>query len=184
MGLGAAQLQNPQDTTELYGERRGLEKIARLDSEVGSKKEDLKKTLDGLTSQVRDAFGLSVDTFFNCLSQLSFTNVHEPASALAMGVSQVGTMAREAVTKVLNRHGEPVSKSWMLDQIEVIDEEADLRSEFKNRADGSLSYEGSARLLVQLDKFRELCKQFYGSLDDARKMRRDAGRVHRSDHQA
>jgi hypothetical protein len=126
-------------TTDLYGEFGVWHKIHKLDSQMGSKKEELKKTLDTLKQQVTDAFGLSVDTFFNCLSQLSFMNVHEPASALAMGVSQIGTMSREAITKVLNKHGEPTSKSWLLDQIEVIDEEADLRSEFEHRADGSLS---------------------------------------------
>jgi hypothetical protein len=160
-------------TTELYGQNGVWNKIGALDSKLKSKKNGLKTKLDRLATQIDTAFGLSVDTFFNCLSQLSFTNVHEPVSALAMGVSQIGTMGREARTKVLNKHGEPLSKNWVLEQIEVIREEADLKSEFKHRADGSLSHQDSDRLLVQLDKFRELCKQFYGSLDDAREVRQE-----------
>jgi hypothetical protein len=59
----------------------------------------------------------------------------------------------------------------MLEQIEVVKEDADLQAEFTKRENGMFSKEGSARLLVELDKFRDLCKQFYGSLDDARKVR-------------
>ena len=157
----------------LYGKNKVWDTIDDLNTKLGSKTKNLKKKLGGFAKQVDEAFGLSVDTFFNCLSQLSFTNVHEPASALAMGVSQLGTMGREARTKVLNKYGEPVNKSWLLDQIEVIGEEADLKSEFKRRADGSLSHEGSDRLLIQLDKFRDQCKLFYGSVEDARKVRQE-----------
>jgi hypothetical protein len=163
--------------------------INKFDSEQKSARQHLGQSLDGLKQQVKDAFGLSPETFFNCLFQLSFTNVHEPANKLvtgeglvgtmgvgqagAMAVSQLGLMAREAAKNVLDKSGEPINKNLILDQIQAIAEDADLKSEFTKRADGFLRTAGSARLIVELDKFRDLCKQFYGSLSDARAVRQE-----------
>lgn len=165
------------------------DEITRLDAEQKAARQDLKNELDGLTRQVKEAFGLSTDTFFNCLFQLSFINVHEPANALDMGTrlglaggmglaqagtmaaSQLGLMLKEAHDNVLTKSGESINKDWMLEQIEVVKEDANLQAEFTKRENGMFSQEGSARLLVDLVKFRDLCKQFYGKLDDARTVR-------------
>ena len=176
--------------SKILEERNNAEEsIKRLDGEQKSARENLKAELDGLKGQVKQAFGLSLDTFFNCLFQLAFINVHEPANALDMGTrlgmaggaavgqagimaaSQLGLMIKEAKENVLTKSGERINKDWMLEQIEVVKEDADLKSEFTKRENGMFSTQGSDRLLVELDKFRDLCTQFYGSLDDARKVR-------------
>jgi hypothetical protein len=147
-----------------------LKEINKFDSDQQkSAKNDLYPALKGLEDQVKEAFGLNVDTFFNCLFQLSFTNLHEPINAFTLGknltgamslvqagtmaVSQLGLMVHEATSNVLTKSGEPVKRELILDQIEVLKKDADLRSEFKRLADGILSHEGSDRLLVELDRF-------------------------------
>ncbi len=187
------------------------EAIKGLDGEQKSARENLKAELNELQGQVKGAFGLSPETFFNCLFQLAFINVHEPANALdkgtrpamaggagvaqeaaagvaevaeagvapvaqlaqagMMAASQLGLMIKEAHENVLTKSGEHINKDWMLEQIDVVEEDADLKSEFTKRENGMFSTQGSDRLLVELDKFRDLCTQFYGSLDDARKVR-------------
>ncbi len=164
--------------------------INKLDSEQNALKQDLKQELETFKDEVKAAFGLTPDTFFNCLFQLSFINVHEPANALdtgaglglagkmglaqagAMGASQLGLMIKEANENVINGFGERINKKLLLDQVETIAAGADLNAEFAKREDGILSTEGSARLLVDLAQFREVCKQFYG-LGNARTIRED-----------
>ncbi len=194
--------------SKILEERNDTEQaINQLDGTLKSARENLKAELNGLKGQVKGAFGLSLDTFFNCLFQLAFINVHEPANALDMGkrsgmaggagvaevaeagmmaggagvaqvaqagmmaASQLGLMIKEAKENVLTKSGERINKDWMLEQIDVVEEDADLKAEFTKRENGMFSTQGSDRLLVELDKFRDLCTQFYGSLDDARKVR-------------
>jgi hypothetical protein len=57
--------------------------IDDLDRATIAKKAELNARLKAFESDVKAAFGLSVDTLFNCLSQLSFVNVGEPARAAA-----------------------------------------------------------------------------------------------------
>ena len=148
-------------------------KIDNLNDELKTGKSAVDTKLRGLTVEVKEAFGLSVETFFNCLSQLSFVNPHEPASAGAMAVSQLGAMLSEGMQSVLDNSGVPVKKSFLLDQIEVISQELPLRAELARRADanGYLSKGDSYRLLVGLDKFGELLKEFYQKLPEARAVR-------------
>jgi hypothetical protein len=146
--------------------------INTLDDKRKDARRELFTMLDSFEKAVMDTFRVRTDTFFNCLSQLSFTNVHEPVSALAMGVSQVGVMVDEANKNVLTDAGDTINKKWLVDQVEAVKEDADLRSEFQKRADGFISDEGSFRLLVRLDKFRDLCKEFYTELKDARTVRK------------
>jgi hypothetical protein len=159
--------------------------IGKLDKELRDKmRPDLEVKLKALVESVKSAFGLSWETFFNCLSQLSFINVHQPpktatmlekvggpASAVAMGVSQVGAMITEGVKSVLTDSGEPVNKDLVLTQIEVIGEEVNLKSEFTRLASGMLSKEGSSRLLVGLRQFQDLVKKFYKTKPAARDLR-------------
>lgn len=162
--------------------------ISNLDSEQKAAKKGLKQELDNMKFEVKKAFGLTPETFLNCLFQLSFINVHEPANALDMGTrlglaggmglvqagamatSQLGLMIKEAKENVLNSSGERINQKLLLDQIETIADDADLQAEFTKRESGILGKEGSARLLVDLAKFRDLCKQFYG-LGNARTVR-------------
>ena len=97
--------------------------------------------------------------------------VAQVAQAGMMAASQLGLMIKEAKENVLTKSGERINKDWMLEQIDVVEEDADLKAEFTKRENGMFSAQGSDRLLVELDKFRDLCTQFYGSLDDARKVR-------------
>jgi hypothetical protein len=165
------------------------EAINRLDGDQKSARNALQSELIGFEGQIKGAFGLSLDTFFNCLFQLAFINVHEPANALDMGTrlgmagtlgvgqagmmaaSQLGVMIKEAKENVLTKSGERINKEWMLEQVEVVKEDEDLKAELTKRQDGMFAKEGSERLLVKLDKFRDLCRQFYGSLDSARRVR-------------
>jgi hypothetical protein len=165
------------------------ETINRLDDPERSARKALQIELAALEGQIKGAFGLSLDTFFNCLFQLAFINVHEPANALdkgarlglagtwgvgqagMMAASQLGVMIKEAKENVLTKSGERINRDWLLEQVDVVKEDADLKAELTKREDGMFSKEGSERLLVKLDKFRDLCKQFYGSLENARNVR-------------
>jgi hypothetical protein len=94
-------------------------------------------------TQIKSAFGLSGQTFFNCLGMLSFMNVNEPRNA------------------------------YVLTQIEVIKGNIRLQSEFKTRENGFKTADASKRLVVELDRFRGLCRQFYKSAPAARDLRKD-----------
>jgi hypothetical protein len=147
---------------------------------------ELAEKMRNFEVQIKSAFGLSLQTFFNCLGMLSFMNVNEPrnaintltkaggyASAGAMGVSQLGSMINEGVNNVLNDSGEPVPKNYVLTQIEVIKGDIRLQSEFQRRENGFLAADPSKRLVVELDRFRGLCKQFYRSAPAAEELRKE-----------
>jgi len=147
--------------------------INTIDAERKNLEPALETALKAFQTEVTTAFGLSLNTFFSCLSTLSFTNVSEPARATetlgkvagyanagAMVGSQVGTMIKEGVDNVLNDSGEPINKKLILSQIEVAQKDVDLKSQFTKLGDGFFSNDASNRLLVELDQFRELCRQF------------------------
>jgi hypothetical protein len=185
----AAALRSAEGHLSFLSTRRGeirdkLKKTGEIIDELDRRRKTtqpaLNTLLETLAKEISNAFGLSVPTFFNCLSQLSFVNVHEPANAIktfakvsgyasaaSMAVSQFGAIFNEATENVLNDSGEPVKKNLVLKQIEVISNDLNLQSEFTKRANGFLSNDTPYRLLVELDKFRDLCKEFYNSLPDA-----------------
>ncbi|MFO1068571.1 MAG: hypothetical protein U1E14_08615 [Geminicoccaceae bacterium] len=157
-----------------------LQAIDAADAAANADRAKLKAALAGLEAKIDAAFGLSVETLFNCLSQLSFVNASEPihaietiskvggaASAGAMAVSQLGAMINEAANSVLDDFGEPVRKELLLRQVKVIEGDLDLRTQLKELAGGYISADASNRLLVQLEKFRELCDRFRKSLGGA-----------------
>ncbi|MGC4098021.1 MAG: hypothetical protein QM706_12975 [Nitrospira sp.] len=148
--------------------------------------DELAQKLSKFEDQIKAATGLSWQTFFNCLGMLSFMNVNEPRSAIntltkvggyasagAMAASQLGVMINEGVTKVLNDSGDPVSKSNILTQVEVIKGDVRLQSEFQKRQSGFLKADTSKRLVVELDRFRSLIRQFYRSAPVAETLRKD-----------
>ena len=59
------------------------QKIGTLNTDLKTKRKNLVGTLDGFAANVRSAFGLSIETLFNCLSQLSFVNLSEPVHSLS-----------------------------------------------------------------------------------------------------
>jgi hypothetical protein len=83
-----------------------------------------------------------------------------------MAVGQVGAMINEAANNVLNDYGESVRKELLLKQVKVIEADIDLRSEFERLSADYISTDESNRLVVQLDKFKELCDQFEKTLHD------------------
>lgn len=168
------------------------DKIEKMNATIGqqtdaitSRQPALLAQLKGFEAQVRDAFGLSPLTFFNCLSQLSFMSPHSPAnpqtfverfggpaSAVAMGVSQGGTMIVEGMKNVLSDTGDLVNKDYLFGAIDVVRKGLSLRGELQKR--GELFDKGkSARVVVELDRFRELVAQFGKSLSGAGKLRED-----------
>src|SRR5262245_31455652 len=98
----ALALLNVRKNKILEPKNKTEEEISRLDTKQKDGRQDLKNELAVLIGEVKDAFGLSPETFFNCLFQLSFINVHEPANAIdmgtrlglagGMGLAQAGTM--------------------------------------------------------------------------------------------
>lgn len=115
-------------------------KIEKLRAELKVRRTDLQGALKDFAANVRSSFGLSIETLFNCLSQLSFVSLSEPvhslsaftkagggASAAAMAGSQLGTIINEAATNVLNDFGEPVKRELLLKRISVVEESLDLR---------------------------------------------------------
>jgi hypothetical protein len=163
--------------------------------------ESLKGRLKNFDKEVQGAFGLTWDTFLNCLSQLGFASFSEPARALktvsktggflkadfaeggavvggfasagAMVAGPVGMMLNEASTQIVNDSGERVNKNWLLQQVDVIRGDLDLKSELQDRRDGFKSYTESQRLVVELTKFEELCKQFRKSVPSQAELIKD-----------
>jgi hypothetical protein len=171
--------------TKIRGE---LDKTSGTIDELDGKlnQNELADKLRKFETQIKSAFGLSWQTFFNCLGMLSFMNVNEPrnatntltkvggyASAGAMAASQLGAMINEGVNKVLNDSGEPVSKNYVLTQVEVIKGDVRLQSEFQKRQNGFLTADSSKRLVVELDRFRSMCRQFYRSAPAAEALRKE-----------
>jgi hypothetical protein len=165
-----------------------LDKTSDTIDELNKKlnQNELAEKMRNFETQIKSAFGLSLQTFFNCLGMLSFMNVNEPrnaiktltkvggyASAGAMAVSQLGSMINEGVNDVLNDSGEPVPKDYVLTQIEVIKGDIRLQSEFQRRENGFLTADSSKRLVVEIDRFRGLCKQFYRSAPAAEELRKE-----------
>ncbi|MBV9672709.1 MAG: collagen-like protein, partial [Verrucomicrobia bacterium] len=164
-----------------------IDKIKVWDKQLkGKEQKDLPDKMRKFEEQIKSAFGLSWQTFFNCLGMLSFMNVNEPRSAIntltkvggyasagAMAASQLGAMITEGVDKVLNDAGEPVNKNYVLTEVEVIKGDIRLYSEFKKRENGFLQADSSKRLVVEIDRFRSLCKQFYRSAPAAEELRKE-----------
>jgi hypothetical protein len=159
--------------------------IDQLDKKL-TNQDELRGKMKTFEDQIKSSFGLSFTTFFNCLGMLSFMNVNEPrnaintltkvggyASAGAMAASQLGAMITEGVDKVLNDSGEPVPKNYVLTQVEVIKGDIRLQSEFKKRQNGFMTADSSKRLVVEIDRFRSLCKQFYRSAPGAEALRKE-----------
>ena len=166
--------------------------INNKDTERKDLETSLKEQLKKFGNKVEDAFGLTWETFFNCLNQLGFANFSEPARALktlskqggflkadlveggavmggfasggAMVAGPLGMTLNEGANNILNDCGERVNKKWLLQQVDVIRGDLDLRSELKDRIDGFKSYTTSQRVLVELSKFQELCRQFHNSV--------------------
>jgi hypothetical protein len=177
------------------GLRETENEIKKYENERKGLVESLKTKLTQFETHVTSAFGLSAETFFNCLSQLGFANFSEPArlqktlsepggnlkvglvergavlggfaSAGAMVVGPLGLMFKEATSNIVTDSGEPVTKSWLLDQVDVIGADVDLRSALVERRDGFKDPTVSTRLLVELSKFQELCKKFHKSANSA-----------------
>ncbi len=175
--------------------------INTKDTEREGLEDSLNTQLKNFEEKVKTAFGLTLETFLNCLSQLGFANFSEPARALktlskqggllkadlveggavvggfasagAMVAGPVGMMLNEGVNNILNDYGERVNKKWLLQQIDVISGDLDLRSELQDRSDGFKSYTASQRVLVELSKFEELCKQFRKSVPEEAQLRKD-----------
>ena len=151
-GPGSSQRQKKQDPGR-EEQRGGVDQTTRRLVELRQGKLEGRAGWVERPSQTRLS-GLSLDTHFNCLFQLAFINVHEPANALDMGTrlgmavgaavgqagimaaSQLGLMIKEAKENVLTKSGQRINKDWMLEQIEVVKEDADLKSEFTKRENG------------------------------------------------
>ena len=88
-----------------------------------------------------------------------------------MVAGPVGLMLNEAATNILNDYGQPVNKNLLLEQVDLIRGDLDMRSELEERRDGFLSDTESKRLVVELSKFNDLLKQFYKSLPTAKDIR-------------
>ena len=131
-------------------------------------KEKLKDRLKKFKDSIQAAFGLSAQTFFNCLSQLAFIG-ETPFNAGAMVVSQAGTALLEASTKVQTDSGISLDKNYVLGEIKKIDAKTGeaLRGEFLKMADGTIDDTSSYKLLVQLDALRELVEQFRDGTEGA-----------------
>ncbi len=163
--------------------------------------DSLKQRLEKVDKDVQGAFGLTWNTFLNCLSQLGFASFSEPARALktvskaggflkadrveggavvggfasagAMVAGPLGMMLDEASTSIVNDSGQSVKKNWLLQQIDVIRGDLDLKSGLKDRIDGFMTYTESQRLVVELSKFEELCKQFRNSVSGQAQLSKD-----------
>jgi DNA repair exonuclease SbcCD ATPase subunit len=88
--------QRKNDINQKLGETE--QKIDNLDKERKKLEPDLKKAMKQFEKSVTTAFGLSLNTFFSCLSTLSFMNVHEPVNAVQTLGKVAGYGAAGAMT--------------------------------------------------------------------------------------
>ncbi len=126
----------------------------------------LQPVMDNFTKEVREAFGLSVNTLFNCMSQLAFTDESNPVKAGLMIGSQVGTMVHEGVNNVLTDDGEQVKKSYLLNQIKVL-KEGSLKEQLTEMEGGFTDDRNSYTMLAKYAQFRELVENFRTSIGQA-----------------
>jgi EAL domain-containing protein (putative c-di-GMP-specific phosphodiesterase class I) len=101
-----------------------LEKIQEFEGKEGKRTKDrqvVKGKLTKFSDEVDKAFGLTPETFLNCLSQLSFTSPENAMGAGIMVASQFGTVVNEGVNHILSDSKELVKKSWVLENINQFD---------------------------------------------------------------
>jgi len=115
---------------------------------------------------------LSPETFFNCLSQLSFVQEEHPVGGRLMVASQVGTMINDALTKVETDAGELVSKSYLLQNIKAFSS-PDLKSDFRTYESGFMDPKESYQALASYDKLKKLLAEFVDTVPGALEVTRN-----------
>ena len=139
-----------------------LEKIQEFEGKEGKRTKDrkvVKSKLMKFSDEVDKAFGLTPETFLNCLSQLSFTSPENPMGAGIMVASQFGTVVHEGTNHILSDSGELVKKSWVLQNINQFDS-PDLKADFVREKGEYINESASYRTVASLEKLKGLLGQF------------------------
>jgi hypothetical protein len=173
----AAQVADRKKALEDY--RTALE--AKITHELGKiqeferKRTDDRKVVKGkltkFSNEVDKAFGLTPDTFLNCLSQLSFTSPENPMGAGVMVASQFGTAVHEGTNHILSDSGELVRKSLVLQNINQFDS-PDLKVDFVREKGEYINDRASYRTIASLEKLKGLLGQFVKGMHEADEARR------------
>ena len=139
-----------------------LDKIQEFEGKQGKRTKDrqvVKGKLTKFSDEVDKAFGLTPETFLNCLSQLSFTSPENAMGAGIMVASQFGTVVNEGVNHILSDSKELVKKSWVLENINQFDS-PDLKADFVREKGGYINESASYRTIASLEKLKGLLGQF------------------------
>jgi hypothetical protein len=168
LSVGSAQLDAvSSEFTEVRGRlEREIEAIKQTDGERQDARKPLEDALLKFDEKVQESFGLSAETLFNALSQLSFTSAENPAGAALMGVSQVGTILNEGMKNILDDSGRPVDKGYLLGEVKRLSS-PDLSVDLAQLADGRYASEPTYRVLAEYDKLRQLIQRFASITDGA-----------------
>jgi uncharacterized protein YodC (DUF2158 family) len=140
-----------------------LKEIATIEKKRTADREALKAALEKFKAEITLAFGLTWDTFFNCLSQLAFTDDKSNIKGGLMVVSQVGVLTHEAAANVLTDAGERVQKAYMFKEIKSVKPD-NLKEQLTAMQGGFLSDESSYSVLVNYAKFCALVENFRKSV--------------------
>jgi hypothetical protein len=109
--------------------------------------------------KVKDSFGLSPETLFNCLTQLSFTSAENPPGAAAMVAAQLGAIVTEGLKNITDDSGQLVNKSYVLGAIKSF-ASAELKTDFENTPTGEINDSASYQILAEFAKIKRMIDAF------------------------
>ncbi len=137
-------------------------KIKGADERRRGAKQPLQDALVAFNEKVQQSFGLTAETLFNALSQLSFTSPENPPGAALMVGSQVGTILNEGMKNIVDDTGRPIEKGYVLGEIKRLSS-PDLSTDLSSMADGGFADQATYRSLAEYDKVKQLITRFANS---------------------
>lgn len=134
-------------------------RLAAADDARKARREAVEPLKKDVAEQIRAAFTVDWDLFFNALSQLAFTETKSGPKAALMVAGQAGSVVHDAATKILSDTGDKFDKRFLLNELKSFDADrigAELTSNTQSFKDDSSSY----RYLTDIVKFRQRISEF------------------------
>lgn len=150
------------------------EAIDTLEASRSRLETDLNDLFQNFEKQVDEKTGLSVQSFTNLMTQLSFTNVEEGGLGVRgwlMVGSQIGEIASKAIEDVPTDTGTSINKKYVIRRMQSLGKDVKTFAGLKKKH-GELQVDSSAeyRLLATRDQVNSICSNFYSIFDEARKI--------------
>ena len=159
--------------------KAAVAEINRLRDLLQAKARELASNFGDLENRVRNAWGVSWQDLFGCLTQFSFMHWNnlperiESGPAL-MAAGQVGDLFQRGISNVVSDSGQPMSKTYLVKQVDTLAKEIrslkDLTLTRSKFIDPTNLYNNSYKLMVTRDQFKQLCSDFTQQFSTAQKI--------------